>query len=227
MLKMNLKKMILAATMAAFMVYAPAMAEEAAEPDEIIEEAFEGAETVEAETAEKAPAVVIDVVGLDAIAEAEVSEQAAQAVAEAQTEMNAEAQAEEAEGQAARTFTYENDETVIRAEAAVELPEDIEMQVRKVEEGSEEFEAAKQAVASSCGATDDAEYKFYDVTFTVDGEEAELAAGSIYVQIAFKNVQVNSETETQEVFHIDETGVNNVTAQTEEGSNMSSVNFAV
>lgn len=227
MMKANLKKMILAAAMAAFMVYVPAAAEDI-EEDMIIEESFGEAEAVAAETAADVPAVVIEIVGLEEISEAEVPEQVAQAAEAAQTEANAGAQAvEEPEAQPAKTFTYENDEVIIKAEAVVELPENIEMQVRKLEEGSAEYEAAKQTVAGSCGTADDAEYEFYDVTFTADGEEVELAAGSIYVQMAFKTMQVSSENETQKVLHIDETGVSDVTAQTEDGSSLCSVSFAM
>ena len=204
-----MKKMILAATIAAFMVSAPAMAEE----DFIVEESFEAVEEIAEETA--APAVEIEVLGFETIATAEVPTEVA---AEAEQQIS-ETETEVAEAQ---SFTYENDEVVITAQAAVELPENIEMQVRKLEEGSEEYEEAKAAT----GAGEDAQYSFYDVTFTVDGNEVELAENSVYVQVEFKTVQVNSE-EAQGIYHIDENGANNVTAETEEGSNMSSVNFAM
>ncbi len=206
-----MKKMILAATIAAFMVSAPAMAEE----DFIVEESYEAVEEIAEETA--APAVEIEVLGFETIATAEVP---AEVTAEAEQQISeTETETEAAEAQ---SFTYENDEVIITAQAAAELPENIEMQVRKLEEGSEEYEAAKAAT----GAGEDAQYSFYDVTFTVDGNEVELAENSVYVQVEFKTVQVNSE-EAQGIYHIDETGADNVTAETEEGSNMSSVNFAM
>ncbi len=234
MMKATVKKMILTAAMAAFMVSAPAMAEEA---DLIIEESFEAAE----ETAvEEAQTIGIEVLGFETIATAEVPEEAAQAAETAETVDNAEAEEiteavesteaaeteELTETAEAQSFLFENDEVIISAQAAAELPENIEMQVRKLEEGSEEYEAAKAAAAANSEAGEDAQYSFYDVTFTVDGAEVELADGSVYVQVEFKTVQISSE-QTQEIFHIDETGANNVTAQTEEGSNMSSVNFAM
>ncbi len=238
MMKANVKKMVLAAAMAAFMVYAPAMAEE----DFIVEESFEATEEMAAQTA--VPAMEIEVLGFETIAVAEVPEEVVQAAETAETEDNAaaaeveEAEAAETEDDAAeeteesteaaaQSFTFENDEVVITATAAAELPENIEMQVRKLEAGSAEYEAAKAAAAASTGAGEDAQYSFYDVTFTVDGAEVELADGSVYAQIEFKTVQIDSAVETQEVLHIDETGVNNVTAETEEGSNMSSVSFAM
>ena len=220
MMKANVKKMILTAAMAAFMVYAPAMAEEA---DVIIEESFEAAEETAVEM--EAPAIEIEVLGLETIATAEVPEEAAQAAEAAETEANAVAQTEE--NTEAQSFRFENDEVVINAQAAAELPENIEMQVRKLEEGSAEYEVAKAAAAANTEAGEDAQYSFYDVTFTVDGNEVELAEGSVYVQVEFKTVQIDSAVETQEILSIDEAGVNNVTAQTEEGSNMSSVNFAM
>ena len=220
MMKANVKEMILTAAMAAFMVYAPAMAEEA---DVIIEESFEVAE--EAAVEMEAPAIEIEVLGLETIATAEVPEEAAQAAEAAETEANAVAQTEE--NTEAQSFRFENDEVIINAQAAAELPENIEMQVRKLEEGSAEYEAAKAAAAANTEAGEDAQYSFYDVTFTVDGNEVELAEGSVYVQVEFKTVQIDSAVETQEILSIDEAGVNNVTAQTEEGSNMSSVNFAM
>ncbi len=252
MMKANLKKMILAAAMAAFMVSAPAMAEEV-EEEFIIEESFEETEEIAAETA--ASAVEIEVLGFETIAVAEVPTEVAQVAEVAETEANAVAEETEAieteteaieteavvetevveteavetetEAAEAQTFTYENDEVVITAQAAAELPENIEMQVRKLEEGSAEYEAAKAAAAESTEAAEDAQYSFYDVTFTVDGSEVELGENSVYVQVEFKTVQISSEVEMQEVLHIDEAGVNNVTAETEEGSNMSSVNFAM
>ncbi len=220
MMKATVKKMILTAAMAAFMVSASAMAEE----DLIIEESFEA---VEETAVEEAQAIEIEVLGLETIATAEVPEEVAQAAEAAKTEANAVAEEiEETEAAEAQSFIFENDEVIISAQAAAELPENIEMQVRKLEEGSEEYEVAKAAAAANSEAGEDAQYSFYDVTFTVDGNEVELADGSVYVQVEFKTVQISSE-QTQEIFHIDETGANNVTAETEEGSNMSSVSFAM
>ena len=60
MMKMNLKKMVIAAAMAAFMVYAPAMAEE---EGVIIEESFEMEKTaaVETETAAEVELFAIEI----------------------------------------------------------------------------------------------------------------------------------------------------------------------
>ncbi len=231
MMKANLKKMFLAAAMAAFMVSAPAMAEE---EELIVEESFEEVEDVAAVA--EAPAIEIEVIGFETIAVEEVPTEVAQEAEIAETEANAEETVEteaeetetvETEAEAAQSFTFENDEVIITAQAVAELPENIEMQARKLEEGTEEYEAAKAAAAANTGAAEDAQYSFYDVTFTVDGAEVELAEGSVYVQVEFKTVQISSEVETQEIVSIDEAGVENVTAETAEGSNMSSVSFAM
>ncbi len=230
MMKATVKKMILTAAMAAFMAYAPAMA---AEEDLIIEESFEAVD--ETAAAGETAAVEIEVLGLETVAVAEVPEEAAQAAETAETADNAAAETEpaedteavETEAAAAQSFTFENDEVIITAVAAAELPENIAMQVRKLEAGSVEYEAAKAAAAANTGAGEDAQYSFYDVTFTVDGVETELADGSVYAQIEFKTIQIDNTVETQEVLSIDEAGVNNVTAEAEEGSNMSSVSFAM
>ncbi len=247
MMKANLKKMILAAAMAAFMVSAPAMAEEA-EEEFIIEESFEEADEIAAETA--APAVEIEVLGFETIAVAEVPTEVAQAAEVAETEANAvaeeteaieteaaqteaieteaaetettETEAVETEAAEAQTFTYENDEVVITAQA--NLPENAQIEVRKLEEGSEEYEAAKQIAAESTEAAEDAQYSFYDVTFTVDGEEVTDEAATI--QIQFKTVQIGT-ADVQSILKIDENGASDVTAETEAGSNMSSVNFTI
>ena len=72
MMKANVKKMVLAAAMAAFMVYAPAMAEE----DLIIEESFAAAEETAAEM--EVPAAVIEVLGFEAIAAEEIPQETVQ-----------------------------------------------------------------------------------------------------------------------------------------------------
>ena len=73
-------------------------------------------------------------------------------------------------------FCFENEEVVITASVSedAELPENAEMKAEKLEAGSEKYEEAKQASMRDLGTSEDAEYTFYDVTFTVDGNEVEL-----------------------------------------------------
>ncbi len=172
MTKMNLKKMVLAAAMAAFMVYAPAMAEE----DIIIDETTEMAAEITAET-EAAAEIGFDV-QVVAVVEAEVPAEVAQAAEQAQTEANAGAQS------AVQSFFFENEEVVIRAEG--ELPVNAEMVVTKLEEGSAAYEEAKAAAEAVYGADASAEYKFYDVIFVANGAEVETAEDSVNLQVEFK-----------------------------------------
>ncbi len=228
MMKANLKKMILAAAMAAFMVSAPAMAEE----EIIVEESFEEAEEIAAETV--ISDIEIEVVGFETIAAEEVPVETAQEAQAAETEENAEAtieteaveteaiETEAVPAEAAREFSFENEEVIITAQA--NLPENAQMQVRKLEAGSEEYEAAKQIAAASTEADDEAQYSFYDVTFTVDG--AEIADSEATIQIQFKTVQIGT-ADVQNILKIDENGASDVTAQTAAGSNMSSVSFTI
>ena len=43
----------------------------------------------------------------------------------------------------------------------------------------------------------DAEYIFYDVTFTVDGNEAELPKGAAEIRMEFKNIPILEKTMQQ------------------------------
>ena len=206
MMKMNLRKMVMAAAMAAFMVYAPAMAEE----DIIVEEPFEAVEETVIET--EAAVIGIDVMEIETIAEKEIPAEVAQAAELVETEANA-AVAE------AQSFLFENDEVIIRATAAAELPAGVQMQAVKLAAGSAEYEAAKAAAQGVCGADESAEYSFYSVIFTVNGEEIAPAEGSVVMQVEFKAA---AGTE-QSVLHIDENGAEDVTAQ----GSASSVNFTI
>ena len=120
-------------------------------------------------------------------------------------------------------FCFENEEVVITASVSedAELPENAEMKAEKLEAGSEKYEEAKQASIRDLGTTEDAEYTFYDVTFTVDGNEVELPEGAAVINMEFKDGEVQ-ENETQSALHIAQTEegtvAQDVTAQTEDGS---------
>ncbi len=214
MFKMNLRKMVLTTVAAAFVACAPAMAEE----DIILDETFAAEAAVPGAEAESEEQVgLIEIETVDAV---EIPKEVAQAAAGMETEFNA-------VETTVKSFFFENDEVVIKAAAKKELPENVKMQVLKLEEGSAEFEAAKAAAESSCGADARAEYKFYTVAFLLDGAEIELADDEMYLEVEFKTIKVDHSMESQSVLHIDETEVEDVTAQTEQGSNMSSVKFAL
>ncbi|WP_368218060.1 hypothetical protein [Blautia obeum] len=120
-------------------------------------------------------------------------------------------------------FCFENEEVVITASVSedAELPENAEMKAEKLEAGSEKYEEAKQASMRDLGTSEDAEYTFYDVTFTVDGNEVELPEGASVINMEFKDGEVQ-ENETQSALHIAQTEegtvAQDVTAQTEDGS---------
>ena len=120
-------------------------------------------------------------------------------------------------------FRFENDEVVITATVSedAELPENAEIKAEKLEAGSEKYEEAKQASMRDLGTAEDAEYTFYDVTFTVDGNEVELPKGAAVINMQFKDGEVQ-ENETQSALHIAQTEegtvAQDVTAQSEDGS---------
>lgn len=120
-------------------------------------------------------------------------------------------------------FYFENDEVIITANVSVdaELPENAEIKAVKLEAGSEKYEEAKQASMRDLGTAEDAEYTFYDVTFTVDGNEVDLPEGAAVINMQFKDGEAQ-ENETQSALHIAQTEegtvAQDVTAQTEDGS---------
>ena len=120
-------------------------------------------------------------------------------------------------------FRFENDEVVITATVSedAELPENAEIKAVKLEAGSEKYEEAKQASMRDLGTAEDAEYTFYDVTFTVDGNEVELPEGAAVINMQFKDGEAQ-ENETQSALHIAQTEegtvAQDVTAQSEDGS---------
>lgn len=130
---------------------------------------------------------------------------------------------------AASDFRFENEEVIITAKVFDEtaLPENAEMNAVKLEAGSGKYEEAKQASIRDLGTTEDDEYTFYDVTFTVDGVEIEVPDEAVVINIEFKDVAAEENT-TQSALHIQETeeGVvaQDVTAESTDGT-LKSVGF--
>ena len=116
-------------------------------------------------------------------------------------------------------FLYENEEVVITAKVSEEaaLPENAEIKAEKLMPGDPRYEEAKKASVDSLGTAEDAEYTFYDITFTVDGNEAELPKGAAEIQMKFKNEIPLEESDKQSALHIskteDGTVAENVTAE--------------
>ena len=130
------------------------------------------------------------------------AEELQDAEAEVQEEPAAEAQEAASETCAAGTLTYEDSEvavTVVVSEEA-QLPANTEVKVTKLEEGSAEYEAAKEAASLGLEADEDAAYTFYDVTLESEGQALDVADGTVSVWMEFK-----TEAEQNDVVSIEET----------------------
>ena len=99
-------------------------------------------------------------------------------------------------------FLYENEEVVITAKVSEEaaLPENAEIKAEKLMPGDPRYEEAKKASVDSLGTAEDA-----DITFTVDGNEAELPKGAAEIQMKFKNEIPLEESDKQSALHISKT----------------------
>ena len=187
-------------------------AAEAAAKAEAERQAAEAAAKAEAErqAAEAAAQAEAERQAAEAAAQAEAEKQAAEA---AQTEAETEAAQTEAETEAAETeaqaketeateaaktakaeayktsFKFENDEVVIVVKASEEakLTKDTKLAAKKLEEGSEKFEAAKAATINSLGSTNEESYSFYEIQFEKDGKELDVQDSYITVNVTFKN----------------------------------------
>ena len=187
-------------------------AAEAAAKAEAERQAAEAAAKAEAErqAAEAAAQAEAERQAAEAAAQAEAERQAAEA---AQTEAETEAAQTEAETEAAETeaqaketeateaaktakaeayktsFKFENDEVVIVVKASEEakLTKDTKLAAKKLEEGSEKFEAAKAATINSLGSTNEESYSFYEIQFEKDGKELDVQDSYITVNVTFKN----------------------------------------
>ena len=177
-------------------------AAEAAAKAEAERQAAEAAAKAEAErqAAEAAAQAEAERQAAEAAAQAEAEKQAAEA---AQTEAATEAAQTEAATEAAETeatkaakaeayktsFKFENDEVVIVVKASEEakLTKDTKLAAKKLEEGSEKFEAAKAATINSLGSTNEESYSFYEIQFEKDGKELDVQDSYITVNVTFKN----------------------------------------
>ena len=111
--------------------------------------------------------------------------------------------AEDSETGISGTLTYEDDEvavTVLVSEEA-QLPADTEVKVSRLEEGSAEYEAAKEAACRSVEADEQASYAFYDVTLESEGQALEVVEGTVSVRMEFKTAG----NEKKDVVSIEET----------------------
>ena len=165
---------------AAAQAEAERQAAEAAAQAEAERQAAEAAAQAEAERqAEAAAQAEAERQAAEAAAQAEAERQAAEAAAqtEATTEAQTEAQTEAAETEAQTeateaeeyqtSFKFENDEVVIVVKTSEEakLSKDTKLTAKKLEEGSEKYEAAKAATINSLGSSEEELYSFYEIGF--------------------------------------------------------------
>ena len=166
-------------------------------------QAAEAAAQAEAErqAAEAAAQAEAERQAAEAAAQAEAEKQAAEAAAqtEAATEAQTEAQTEAAETEAQTeateveeyqtSFKFENDEVVIVVKTSEEakLGKDTKLTAKKLEEGSEKYEAAKEATINSLGSSEEEHYSFYEIGFEKDGKELDVQDSHMTVNVTFKN----------------------------------------
>ena len=166
-------------------------------------QAAEAAAQAEAErqAAEAAAQAEAERQAAEAAAQAEAERQAAEAAAqtEATTEAQTEAQTEAAETEAQTeateaeeyqtSFKFENDEVVIVVKTSEEakLGKDTKLTAKKLEEGSEKYEAAKAATINSLGSSEEEHYSFYEIGFEKDGKELDVQDSHMTVNVTFKN----------------------------------------
>ena len=166
-------------------------------------QAAEAAAQAEAErqAAEAAAQAEAERQAAEAAAQAEAERQAAEAAAqteaatEAQTEEQTEAAETEAQTEATEaeeyqtSFKFENDEVVIVVKTSEEakLGKDTKLTAKKLEEGSEKYEAAKAATINSLGSSEEEHYSFYEIGFEKDGKELDVQDSHMTVNVTFKN----------------------------------------
>ena len=155
---------------------------------------------IEAEAAEAAAKAEAERQAAEAAAKAEAERQAAEAAA--QTEAATEAQTEETETEAQTeateateaeeyqtSFKFENDEVmiVVKTSEEAKLGKDTKLTAKKLEEGSEKYEAAKAATINSLGSSEEEHYSFYEIGFEKDGKELDVQDSHMTVNVTFKN----------------------------------------
>ena len=127
--------------------------------------------------------------------QSEATEATTEAVTEAPTEAPTEAATEtekeekETEKEYKTSFTFENEEVVIKVKVSKEakLSEGTDLTAKKLEVGSEKYEAAKAATINSLGSSEEEHYSFYEIGFEKDGKELDVQDSHMTVNVTFKN----------------------------------------
>ena len=191
-----------AAILLAAAMTVPSYAVYAEDNTQIEAEAAEAAAKAEAErqAAEAAAQAEAERQAAEAAAQAEAERQAAEAAA--QTEAATEAQTEETETETQTeateateaeeyqtSFKFENDEVmiVVKTSEEAKLGKDTKLTAKKLEEGSEKYEAAKAATINSLGSSEEEHYSFYEIGFEKDGKELDVQDSHMTVNVTFKN----------------------------------------
>ena len=187
---------------AAAQAEAERQAAEAAAQAEAERQAAEAAAQAEAErqAAEAAAQAEAERQAAEAAAQAEAERQAAEAAAQTEAATEAQTEAAETEAQTEATeateaeeyqtsFKFENDEVVIVVKTSEEakLSKDTKLTAKKLEEGSEKYEAAKAATINSLGSSEEEHYSFYEIGFEKDGKELDVQDSHMTVNVTFKN----------------------------------------
>lgn len=160
-----------------------AEAVEEAEEEEVISDGCEIETVIEEEYAEfiiepeEEPQVIVEAPAAEAV-QTETGETETEAESETESETEKDA-----------AFKFENDEVIIKAsiDSEAELPENLEMIVKKVEEDSDTFAMAKAASIDSLGTDEEGTYSFYEIIFEADGEEVEIDEDDIIADVKFKD----------------------------------------
>ena len=152
---------------------------------------------IEAEAAEAEAKAEAERQAAEAAAQAEAERQAAEAAAQTEAATEAQTEAAETEAQTEATeveeyqtsFKFENDEVVIVVKTSEEakLGKDTKLTAKKLEEGSEKYEAAKAATINSLGSSEEEHYSFYEIGFEKDGKELDVQDSHMTVNVTFKN----------------------------------------
>ncbi len=181
---------------AAAQAEAERQAAEAAAQAEAERQAAEAAAQAEAErqAAEAAAQAEAERQAAEA-AQAEAEKQAAEEAAQTEapeTEVKEEAAKETKEKKAEEyetSFQFENDEVVIVVKTSKEakLSKGTKLAPKKLEEGSEKYEAAKAATINSLGSSEEEHYSFYEIRFEKDGKELDVQDNQMTVNVTFKN----------------------------------------
>ena len=157
------------------------------------------AERLAAEEAAKAEAERLAAENTQSEATEATTEATTEAITEAVTEAPTEAPTEaatetekeekETEKEYKTSFTFENEEVVIKVKVSkdAKLSKGTDLTAKKLEVGSEKYEAAKAATINSLGSDEEGTYSFYEIRFEKDGAELDVKDEHMDIDVTFKD----------------------------------------